>query len=244
MSWKWTCWLSAHKSRNVAHFQYWPMHVKQVKWISILTICQDKSARINLRPRINSSVITEKALINCCVLLTSKPPSFYIIRAESVDKCDKNRVGVFSSPLSPLPLPTHCAAAAVAASKAFDQEVWFSTVYMWTTSPHPPPLPPICTPVMSAIQMWNSQQRMNSALTKIWFSLCLCHLPVRPPPLCSCHPLFFLRNSKASTSSGYISLLPTVTWHRRPDPPSARMVSTTVSKSFFITPSFWAVWKG
>lgn len=43
----------------------------------------------------------------------------------------------------------------------------------------------------------------------------------------------FHRNSKASTSSRYISLLPTVTWHCRPDPPSARMVSTTVSKSFF-----------
>lgn len=130
------------------------MHVKQAKFISIQTMCQDKSAWINLWPRISSSLITEKALINCCVLLTSKPQSFYIIRAESVDKCDKNRVGVFSSPLSPLPLPTHCAAAAAAAaataSKAFDQEVWFSTVYMRATSPHPPPLPPICTSVMSA----------------------------------------------------------------------------------------------
>lgn len=78
---------------------------------------------------------------------------------------------------------------------------------------------------------------MNSALTKMVLALSLSSsCPSTSSLLLSSS--FFHRNSKASTSSRHISLLPTVTWHCRPDPPSARMVSTTVSKSFFfITPS-------
>lgn len=64
-------------------------------------------------------------------------------------------------------------------------------------------------------------------------SLSLCYQLAWPLP----HFLsssFLCRNSKASASSRHISLLPAVTWHCRPDPPSARMVSTTVSETFFI----------
>lgn len=48
----------------------------------------------------------------------------------------------------------------------------------------------------------------------------------------------FHRNSKASTSSRYISLLSIITRHCRTNPPSARMVSTTVRSSIFLISFF------
>lgn len=48
----------------------------------------------------------------------------------------------------------------------------------------------------------------------------------------------FYRNSKASTSSIYISLLSIITRHCRTNPPSARMVSTTVRSSIFLISFF------
>lgn len=42
-----------------------------------------------------------------------------------------------------------------------------------------------------------------------------------------------LRNPTASAPSRYLSILPAVARHRRTNPPSARMVSTTVSSSSF-----------
>lgn len=114
-------------------------------------------------------------------------------------------------------------------SKAFDQEVWINTVYMRATSPcHPPPLASICTPVMSALFRCETQPKWIQHWQRCGSVSLVC-----PPPLCSCRHLSF-RNSATSPSSRHISLLPFVTWHCWPDSPSARMVSTTVSNSFFL----------
>lgn len=140
------------------------------------------------------------------------------------------------TPLHPLPLPTLCVASL---KGLWSAGVIFSVMHKRATRPSSsflpfPLLPPICTAVMCvSVQMWNPTktefehwQRFGSV------SLSLSHLSTSPLLPVIISP--FYRNSEASSSSRHISLLPVVTWHRRPDPPSARMVSTTVSNSFFI----------
>lgn len=141
---------------------------------------------------------------------------------------------VFSPHLSsPLPHPTHC--AAVPPQRPLIRKCDLALCTFDATSPLPPPLPPICTPVMSAPFICETEQRKDLSTDKDLVLLSFCHRLVLSTSslLLSSFLFSFHRNSKASTSSRYISLLPTVTWHCRPDPPSARMVSTTVSKSFF-----------
>lgn len=127
-------------------------------------------------------------------------------------------------------------------SKPFDQQVWF--LALCTHEQQAPPFLPLSAslllvflPSCSAV-MWNSTktefehwQRFGSVFLS---SSCLSTSSPLPVIFSSFH-----RNPEASSSSRHISLLPVVTWHRWPDPPSARMVSTTVSNSFYYYSFFY-----
>lgn len=123
----------------------------------------------------------------------------------------------------------------VAASTSFDHNVFYSRLRLSTAFFPPLPLP-LCPPpcdvdsaqlylpqrMLSAVKLDNRIffcARTNGQMLLVFFFFLQSPFSLK----CCC------RNPKASTSSRYISLLPSVAWHCRPDPPSTRMVSTTVS---------------
>lgn len=127
-------------------------------------------------------------------------------------------------------LPSASSNTLCCCSKAFDQEVWLKHCVRASNKPlsSSSSSSHLHSCDVCPIQMWNSSK--NGCDTDKNMVLSLSRLSTFSLLLPSS---FFHRNSEASSSSRHISLLPFVTWHCRPDPPSARMVSTTVSNSFF-----------
>lgn len=106
-------------------------------------------------------------------MLTSKPQSFYIINLLSHQTNVTRIVLVFFPHLSsPLPLPTHC--AAVPPQRPLIRKCDLALCTFDATSPLPPPLPPICTPVMSAPFICETEQRKDPSTDKD-FGSPLCH---------------------------------------------------------------------
>lgn len=124
-------------------------------------------------------------------MLTSKPQSFYIINLLSHQTNVTRIVLVFFPHLSsPLPLPTHC--AAVPPQRPLIRKCDLALCTFDATSPLPPPLPPICTPVMSAPFICETEQRKDPSTDKDFGSPLSVIVSSCPPPLSSCHPLFLL----------------------------------------------------
>lgn len=121
-------------------------------------------------------------------------------------------------------------------SKAFDQEVWFKHCVHASSKPLSSSSSSSSSHLHSCdvcpIQMWNSSKNGFDTDKNVVLSLSRLSTSSLLPP-----SSLFHRNSEASASSRHISLLPFVTWHCWPDSPSARMVSTTVSNTFFYSSS-------